>query len=727
MAGVQPVIVGEQGAVVSPDPADYSMDDSAAADQGLGLRQRKTNGDGGDATADKTPEEEPVELDAAQKLLIDDKILAMSLNALFFGVFIDAVCSSILGPNYPFMVNRAVDPATGAETDEPAHKEGFDDLGGLGVTTANYVIPMCASLASSLSGLVFGPLSDKIGRKPIILLCLYVGAGGCVLKYALRGSFWGFCGANFANGLFGCSITIGCAYVGDLFEHDPAKKEEVMGTVYGVWMLGGGLGGICAILMESSGLFMPLWLGAGLSLFAGFYVHLRMVEPNKELQKKVTKKKHDDAADGGGDDDEEATDKDAKPADDGAVTELNKPVLINILAGAVADNIGSTGMSLALMPVLFSKYVIGPTFRGDDSTMSPEGYKWLSCCFIFDLIPGMIACMILTQKIGLGASVVLGNFITAFFTAALLIVGVYVTDDGSGMLAVFLVIFLGGYPCTILSQLTTAPMLDKISPPEMRGTIQGYNTLCSDLTGALVPVILGEVQKAAGSYGQEFIMWVTVVWSLLACIINAPLMFNPLYGPQPDEDLNLKGLLGDDVDLIKRAEAGEWVPLADLERINLERMKKGEPFLRMHYGKYADDAPKLWKMRQQAAADFRWIKADMTKWLAKMRDPAVRDEMVKGINESRATPEQQAESRRELGEWFTDYLAANGWWADDNPMVMKELIMSAFPHVSDPEITADTIESTIVKSLRVMNRNIDLAEDQDPFTSLLSKRANPRH
>ena len=34
--------------------------------------------------------------------------------------------------------------------------------------------------------------------------------------------------------------------------------------------------------------------------------------------------------------------------------------------------------------------------------------------------------------------------------------------------------------------------------------------------------------------------------------------------------------------------------------------------------------------------------------------------------------------------------------------------MSAFPHVSDPEITEDTIESTLVKSLRVMNRHIDL-------------------
>ena len=131
-----------------------------------------------------------------------------------------------------------------------------------------------------------------------------------------------------------------------------------MGTVYTMFMLGGGLGGICAILMESSGLFMPLWLGAGLSLAAGVYVNLYMVEPNKELHKKVTAKKDDDAAaaaaGGGENNDEEAKDKDAKPANE-APTELNKPVLINILAGAVADNIGSTGMTLALMPVLFTK------------------------------------------------------------------------------------------------------------------------------------------------------------------------------------------------------------------------------------------------------------------------------------------------------------------------------------------------------------------------------------
>ena len=41
------------------------------------------------------------------------------------------------------------------------------------------------------SSLFFSPLSDKIGRKPLILMCLYVSVGGTILKWLMRDSFWG--------------------------------------------------------------------------------------------------------------------------------------------------------------------------------------------------------------------------------------------------------------------------------------------------------------------------------------------------------------------------------------------------------------------------------------------------------------------------------------------------------------------------------------------------------
>ena len=68
---------------------------------------------------------------------------------------------------------------------------------------------------------------------------------------------------------------------------------------------------------------------------------------------------------------------------------------------------------------------------------------------------------------------------------------------------------------------------------------------------------------------------------------------------------------------------------------------------------------------------------------------------------------------------------------------INELLKSANPappspnphnsQVSDPELTEDNIEASLIKGLRVINRLVELAEDQDPYTSLLSKRANPRH
>ena len=50
---------------------------------------------------------------------------------------------------------------------------------------------------------------DRIGRRPLILLCLYAGTGGSILKYVLRESFWGFCGANFLNGCFASTMPVG--------------------------------------------------------------------------------------------------------------------------------------------------------------------------------------------------------------------------------------------------------------------------------------------------------------------------------------------------------------------------------------------------------------------------------------------------------------------------------------------------------------------------------------
>ena len=51
-------------------------------------------------------------------------------------------------------------------------------------------------------------------------------------------------------------------------------------------------------------------------------------------------------------------------------------------------------------------------------------------------------------------------------------------------------------------------------------------------------------------------------------------------------------------------EHGNWVSAQALEEENLERMKKGEKFRRLHYGDYKDEHDKLKLLKLRAAADF---------------------------------------------------------------------------------------------------------------------------
>ena len=98
------------------------------------------------------------------------------------------------------MVSPGADPASFPSTNP------FD------FSTATYAIPMFALLGIAIAGLYSGRLSDKVGRKPILQLTMYGSMIGSIVKYLLRKSFWGFCMANFANGLVSGSLPVALAY-----------------------------------------------------------------------------------------------------------------------------------------------------------------------------------------------------------------------------------------------------------------------------------------------------------------------------------------------------------------------------------------------------------------------------------------------------------------------------------------------------------------------------------
>lgn len=230
---------------------------------------------------------------------------------------------------------------------------------------------MTALLGAAISTIVIGPLSDKIGRKPCILVCLGIGAVGAICNYLARGTFWGFCATNFAQGLFTGSVPVAMAYASDV-KPTRKEKEEEIGFVVAAAMIGTSGGGICAILMEDQGLFTPLFIGAALNIVAFIFAAYYLIEPRKML---LAGTRFSDNRD---DDDDS----------DIAPTQLNKRLLSNIVAGALFDNIGSAGLlPMAMSPLAFNVFYANFVAAGEDPIMSQSAFKWISVMVVLTVIP----------------------------------------------------------------------------------------------------------------------------------------------------------------------------------------------------------------------------------------------------------------------------------------------------------------------------------------------------
>ena len=270
--------------------------------------------------------------------------------------------------------------------------------------------------------------------------------------------------------------------------------------------------------------------------------------------------------------------------------------------------------------------------------------------------------MMFMQQLGNATGAVVGNILTMAVTVGLL----YITkaDATNSTFMWFVILLYGGYPFTVLSQLTTGPMVDAVCPPERKGEIQGYGNAIMAIVGPLASVILGNV---ADNKGTEFCIWTCITISGVAALSNVPLMAYPqlMWAKDPnakpdhehDEDF------GTDDELAKRAESGQWIPAADLARINEARMTAGQPFLKLPVGKYKDDADYLGKLKKRAVSEFAFQKKDVSEWTAKMNGMS-REELQGMVEAWKASSPDEAYQKaraKELGEWFADYLLDNGW------------------------------------------------------------------
>jgi DHA1 family tetracycline resistance protein-like MFS transporter len=121
---------------------------------------------------------------------------------------------------------------------------------------------------------VWGRLSDRIGRKPVILLTI-AGTSACLVLLGLSDSIvWMFV-ARTLGGVFGANISVATAYIGDMTE--PEERTRWMGLVGASFGVGFTLGPVIGGALSVYGYGTPMLFAAGLAaanlVFASIVLH----------------------------------------------------------------------------------------------------------------------------------------------------------------------------------------------------------------------------------------------------------------------------------------------------------------------------------------------------------------------------------------------------------------------------------------------------------------------
>lgn len=445
--------------------------------------------------------------ESVQVVELEKSNLNLAIWVLRFAIFADTVNAQILGPNYALMVL------------ENGHPDSFPTTQPFDFGAAYYLIPMSGDIGMVVSSLFFGYLSDKIGRKKCILTCMYFGAVGSVLKYFGRHSFWLFCAANFITGLFGGSLAVGMAYVSDVFPGDRERIDSEIGTLVAVSMVGRTGGGIVTILMQGLGLFEPLWVAVAVSVVAGILCQVWMHDANKApVSTEMV-------------DPEDNVTKVSCNLED-ICKSNNAKTLWNILAGELADNLGSIGLvPLCVSPLMFNTFYAEFAQQDVDPVMSATAYKWIYVLVAVVVVPGAVAAPHLYKRIGPALSAAMANILTGAVTVALLWIAK--ANATTTTFAIFVTVLYLAFPLTVISQLSTGPMLDRIAPESQRGQIQGYNMAMMNFAGAVGPFLLGNLLDATSI---DACLYTTAAISVVAALINFPLSRHPDMGPTKEEE-----------------------------------------------------------------------------------------------------------------------------------------------------------------------------------------------
>jgi DHA1 family tetracycline resistance protein-like MFS transporter len=170
-------------------------------------------------------------------------------------VFLNFTGFTLILPVIPFLVGQYVPP---------------EQLG-LYVGLIVSVFAFCAFCAAP----VLGALSDRYGRRPIMVLSLFGSAVGYLI-FGLGGALWVLFLGRIIDGLTAGNVSTIYAYVADTVA--PAKRGRVYGLLGAVGGLGFMLGPVIGGLLGATSPSAPLFAAAALTLANVAWVYLALPE-----------------------------------------------------------------------------------------------------------------------------------------------------------------------------------------------------------------------------------------------------------------------------------------------------------------------------------------------------------------------------------------------------------------------------------------------------------------
>ncbi|CAN5192369.1 tetracycline resistance MFS efflux pump [soil metagenome] len=172
--------------------------------------------------------------------------------------FLSVLGIGLIIPVIPFIVAKYVDPT---KTNDIAFYVGF--------LTSLY------SFCQFFAAPVLGALSDKYGRRPVLLLCLLGSAVGYGL-FGIGGSLWILFIGRIIDGFTGGDISTAMAYVADITKpQERGKYYGIIGATIGFgFILGPTLGGLLSHISLSA----PMYAAAALTLLNAIYGYFILPE-----------------------------------------------------------------------------------------------------------------------------------------------------------------------------------------------------------------------------------------------------------------------------------------------------------------------------------------------------------------------------------------------------------------------------------------------------------------